>query len=83
MFATVQFTDLLLLCSPRLTRAIGVGLTPYRLRALFNIGQLQVLEGDNLETANTFYLCQGAKTVELYTRLAFASITVNAVAFMP
>lgn len=28
---------------------------------------MEVLEGDNLETANTFYLREGAKTVELYT----------------
>jgi hypothetical protein len=47
---------------------MGVGLTPYRMRAVFNIAHLEVLEGDNLETANTFYLRQGNKTVELYTR---------------
>ena len=66
----MQFTDLLLLCSPRLisNRVMGVGLTPYRMRAVFNIAHLEVLEGDNLETANTFYLRQGNKTVELYTR---------------
>ena len=29
--------------------------------------QMEVLEGDNLETANTFYLREEDKTVELYT----------------
>lgn len=66
-----QFTDLLLLCSPRLisNRVIGVGsgLPPYRVRARFSVAQVEVLEGDNLETANTFYLREGAKSVELYT----------------
>lgn len=66
-----QFTDLLLLCSPRLisNRVIGVGsgLPPYRVRATFGVAQVEVLEGDNLETANTFYLREGAKSVELYT----------------
>ena len=42
-------------------------MTPYRLRARFNIALLEVLEGDNLETANTFYLKEDSKTVELYT----------------
>ena len=68
---TRQFTDLLLLCSARLipNRVIGVGsgLPPYRVRARFNVALVEVLEGDNLETANTFYLREGAKTVELYT----------------
>lgn len=65
-----QFTDLLLLCSPRLipNRVIGsAGLPPYRVRARFTVSNVEVLEGDNLETANTFYLREGAKTVELYT----------------
>ncbi|KAI9564736.1 hypothetical protein GHT06_008477 [Daphnia sinensis] len=64
------FTDLLLLCSPRLipNRVIGgAGLPPYRVRARFTVSNVEVLEGDNLETANTFYLREGAKTVELYT----------------
>ena len=62
------------MCSPRLisNRVIGVGagLTPYRVRARFNVAQVEVLEGDNLETANTFYLRESAKTVELYTGTA-------------
>lgn len=69
-FLCVQFTDLLLLCSPRLipNRVIGgAGLPPYRVRARFTVSNVEVLEGDNLETANTFYLREGAKTVELYT----------------
>ena len=39
----------------------------HRVRARFSIAQVEVLEGDNLETANTFYLRQSDKTVELYT----------------
>jgi FYVE/RhoGEF/PH domain-containing protein 1 len=49
---------------------VGAGLTPYRVRARFNVSQVEVLEGDNLETANTFYLREAAKTVELYTGTA-------------
>ena len=40
---------------------------PYRVRARFTVSNVEVLEGDNLETANTFYLREAAKTVELYT----------------
>lgn len=42
----------------------------YRLRAKFMIESLQVIEGDNLETANTFYLRDEKKSVELYTHSA-------------
>lgn len=34
------------------------------------IESLQVIEGDNLETANTFYLRDDKKSVELYTHSA-------------
>ncbi|XP_021930106.1 FYVE, RhoGEF and PH domain-containing protein 4-like [Zootermopsis nevadensis] len=56
------FSDLLLLCSSRLLPAA------YRLRAKFWVEGLQVLEGDNLETANTFYIRDDHKNVELYTQ---------------
>lgn len=42
----------------------------YRLRAKFLIENLDVIEGDNLETANTFYLRDSNKSVELYTHSA-------------
>lgn len=42
----------------------------YRLRAKFLIENLDVIEGDNLETANTFYLRDSIKSVELYTHSA-------------
>lgn len=59
------FTDLLLLCSMRLIPG-----PLYRLRAKFLIENLQVIEGDNLETANTFYVRDEDKSVELYTHAA-------------
>lgn len=42
----------------------------YRLRAKFCIEELQVREGDNLEIANTFYIRDKNKSVELYTHSA-------------
>lgn len=59
------FSDLLLLCSIRLIPG-----PLYRLRAKFLIENLQVIEGDNLETANTFYIRDKDKSVELYTHAA-------------
>ena len=56
---------MLLLCSLRLIPG-----PLYRLRAKFMIESLQVIEGDNLETANTFYLRDENKSVELYTQSA-------------
>ncbi|KAG7207143.1 hypothetical protein KM043_001015 [Ampulex compressa] len=59
------FSDLLLLCSIRLIPG-----PLYRLRARFAMESLQVVEGDNLETANTFYVRDENKSVELYTHSA-------------
>lgn len=59
------FSDLLLLCSIRLIPG-----PLYRLRAKFMVENLQVMEGDNLETANTFYIRDEDKSVELYTHAA-------------
>ncbi|KAJ8683067.1 hypothetical protein QAD02_018859 [Eretmocerus hayati] len=59
------FSDMLLLCSVRLIPG-----PLYRLRAKFMIENLEVVEGDNLETANTFYLRDENKSVELYTHSA-------------
>ena len=53
---------MLLLCSIRLIPG-----PLYRLRAKFWIDRIQVVEGDNLETANTFYITDDNKSVELYT----------------
>ena len=39
----------------------------FSLRAKFEVDNLQVLEGDNLVTANTFYIRDEQKSVELYT----------------
>ncbi|CAB4057845.1 FGD1 [Lepeophtheirus salmonis] len=64
------FSDLLLLCSPRLitNRVIPSGTAPFRLRARFDVESIQVLEGDNLVTANSFYIRDNHKSVELYTQ---------------
>lgn len=59
------FSDLLLLCSMRLIPG-----PLYRLRAKFLIENLNVIEGDNLETANSFYIRDADKSVELYTHAA-------------
>ncbi len=65
-----QFNDLLLLCSARLitNRVISGGNATFKLRAKFDVDNMQVLEGDNLVTANTFYLRDDHKSVELYTQ---------------
>lgn len=60
------FSDLLLLCSARLLSA-GIS-AAYRLRAKFWLVDVEILEGDNLETANTFYIRDSHKNVELYTQ---------------
>lgn len=60
----VQLSDLLLLCSPRKSMISG---PQFSLRAKFDVDNLQVLEGDNLVTANTFYVRDDTKSVELYT----------------
>ena len=57
-------SDLLLLCSPRKSMISG---PQFSLRAKFEVEKLEVLEGDNLVTANTFYVRDEQKSVELYT----------------
>ena len=54
----------MLLCSPRKSMISG---PQFSLRAKFDVDNLQVLEGDNLVTANTFYVRDDTKSVELYT----------------
>ncbi|XP_069947976.1 FYVE, RhoGEF and PH domain-containing protein 4 isoform X2 [Cherax quadricarinatus] len=61
-------TDLLLLCSPRLMGGRVMSGPQYRLRAKYHVENLIVQEGDNLETANTFYIKDSNKSVELYTQ---------------
>lgn len=63
-----QLSDLLLLCTPRLIGGRVISGPQYRLRARYKVENLEVLEGDNLETANTFYIRDSNKTVELYTQ---------------
>ena len=47
---------------------MGGGGPAYRLRAKFEVDNMQILEGDNLVTANTFYIRDDHKSVELYTQ---------------
>ncbi|XP_050693337.1 FYVE, RhoGEF and PH domain-containing protein 6-like isoform X1 [Eriocheir sinensis] len=61
-------TDLLLLCSPRLMGGRVMSGPQYRLRAKYHVENLIIQEGDNLETANTFYIKDNNKSVELYTQ---------------
>ena len=65
---SLQFSDLLLLCSARLISNRVISRPTYRLRARFEVDNMQVLEGDNLVTANTFYIRDDHKSVELYTQ---------------
>lgn len=61
------FSDVLLLCSPRLISNRVISGPTYRLRVKFDVESLRVLEGDNMETVNTFYVQDHSKKVELYT----------------
>ncbi|XP_045118283.1 FYVE, RhoGEF and PH domain-containing protein 4-like isoform X3 [Portunus trituberculatus] len=61
-------TDLLLLCSPKLMSGRVMSGPQYRLRAKYHVENLIIQEGDNLETANTFYIKDNNKSVELYTQ---------------
>lgn len=63
-------SDLVLLCSSRLISNRVISGPAYRLRAKLRVDTLQVLEGDNLETANTFYIRDTNKNFELYTQTA-------------
>lgn len=70
VFCLFQFSDIILLCSQRLiaNRVIAGNGAIYKLRARFDVDNIQVLEGDNLVTANTFYIKDDKKCVELYTQ---------------
>lgn len=67
-FSITQFSDLLLLCTPRLMGGRVISGPQYRLRAKYRVDHLEILEGDNLETAHSFYIRDNDKTVELYTQ---------------
>ena len=62
----LQFNDLLLVCS--IGAKIGVWNQSYKVKAEFEVENLEVKEGDNLITEFTFYISNGAtKEIELYT----------------
>lgn len=61
---------MLLLCSDRRNVVMSAWGNKYKLRAIFEVGTMHVLEGDNLEVENTFYVRSGNKTIELYTHSA-------------
>ncbi|XP_013775232.1 FYVE, RhoGEF and PH domain-containing protein 4-like [Limulus polyphemus] len=62
------FNDLLLLCSQRLISNRVVSGPCFRVRARLSVEGLVIEEGDNLETANTFYVRSTGRSIELYTQ---------------
>jgi hypothetical protein len=64
----LQFSDLLLLCSGRLIANRVISGPAFRLRAKIEVDTLQILEGDNPVTPNSFYVRDNHKSVELYTQ---------------
>lgn len=62
------FNDMLLLCSQRLIANRVVSGPIFRIRARLDMDGLTILEGDNLETANTFYIRNTGRSIELYTQ---------------
>ncbi|ELT98343.1 hypothetical protein CAPTEDRAFT_122968 [Capitella teleta] len=61
------FNDTLLVCQTMPTAMIGLK-QQYRLKSRLEVDGMQVLEGDNLETPNTFYIKSKQKTIEFHTR---------------
>ncbi|GAB6021654.1 FYVE, RhoGEF and PH domain-containing protein 6 [Chamberlinius hualienensis] len=64
------FTDLVLLCSSRRMANRVTAAQAFRIRAQLPVDGLEVVEGDNLVTANTFYIRNINKSIELYTQTA-------------
>ncbi|XP_022240756.1 FYVE, RhoGEF and PH domain-containing protein 1-like isoform X2 [Limulus polyphemus] len=62
------FNDFLLLCSQRLISNRVVSGPCFRVRAKLGVEGLVIEEGDNLETANTFYIRSTGRSIELYTQ---------------
>ncbi|KAG1693329.1 FYVE, RhoGEF and PH domain-containing protein 4 [Nymphon striatum] len=62
-----KFSDMVLLCSQRLMSGRVVSGPCYRVRAKLGIDGLVVADGDNIETANSFYIRNSHKSIELYT----------------
>lgn len=59
---------MVLLCSQRLMSGRVVSGPSYRVRAKLAIEGLVVADGDNIETANSFYIRNSHKSIELYTQ---------------
>lgn len=68
IITVLQFSDLLLLCSGRLIANRVISGPAFRLRAKIEVDTLQILEGDNPVTPNSFYVRDNHKSVELYTQ---------------
>ena len=62
---SVQFSDMVLLCSIRNTYLMSG--QQYQLRAKLEVGEMTISEGDDLEVTNTFYIQDDHKRIELYT----------------
>lgn len=66
----LQFSDVILLCSTRPIANRMISNAPYQLRARLDVASVTVAEGDDLEVANTFYVEDSHKKIELYTSTA-------------
>ncbi|CAG7719893.1 unnamed protein product [Allacma fusca] len=62
------FSDMVLLCSIRPMANRMISSAPYQLRAKLDVAEMTVNEGDDLEVANTFYIQDQQKRIELYTQ---------------
>ncbi|KAG1656658.1 FYVE, RhoGEF and PH domain-containing protein 4 [Nymphon striatum] len=62
-----KFSDMVLLCSQRLISGRVVSGPCYRVRTKLGIDGLVVADGDNIETANSFYIRNSHTSIELYT----------------
>lgn len=58
---------MLIICSEHRSIVMTAWSGKYKLRAIFEVDGMNVLEGDNLEVENTFYVRSGNKVVEFYT----------------
>lgn len=65
---------MVLLCSEL---KISTRNTRYKIRARLEVDGLTVQDGDNLETANTFYIKTRVKTIELYTQYVACKFLLN------
>ena len=68
MYLLSQFSDMLLLCAERTLGSMMHG-TSYRCKVKFDVGEMQVIEGDaSIEgIEHAFFIRDEERTVQLYT----------------